>query len=165
MKRWDLRTVEEANLLNPAFCCVALTSSVIEYATIDRLGMPYPLSFLVLPIVLHKATRERLTRSVATSFPVWIQENSQLRIGFYERVVALKPITRETIMFGLLHDWLVLETGGLVRATKSDSDANRFVRTLTDEAKECIRRARFVGKWFASAGSPQTVMALWGIRP
>ncbi len=120
---------------------------------------------MVLPIVLHKTTRELLPRTTRTSLAAWIQENTNARVLFAERTIALKPYTREAILFGLLRDWLVLHEGGRLQATLNNSDVDRFIRNLDDEAKDCIRRARFVGKWFASQGSAQTVMALWGIRP
>jgi hypothetical protein len=43
MRLWSNRSIEEKNLLNPAFCCVALTTSVIEYQNLVQAGMPYDL--------------------------------------------------------------------------------------------------------------------------
>ncbi len=165
MKTWSLRPIEEAHLLNPAFCCVALTSSVIGYAAIEPPGMPYPLAFTILPIALHKDTREHLPRDLRTSLAVWIQENPEARLEFADRVIAVKPYTREAILFGLHHEWLVMGNDGRLRTRWNEASATRFVQRLNDEAKECVRRARFIGGWFASVSSAPTVMALWGIRP
>lgn len=165
MKPWNQRPVEEANLLNPAFCCTALTSSIVGYMAVDVEGMPYPLAFMLLPIVLHKATREALPQTIRTSLAAWIQEHTSVRVLFPERVVALKPHTREAILFGILHDWLTFRSDGRLRTTMAGQDVSRFLRRLDGEARECVMHARFVGRWFASAGSPQTVLALWGIRP
>jgi hypothetical protein len=96
---------------------------------------------------------------------MWLQENSIARVMFYERLVSLKPHTREALHFGLLSDWFLLVDGGLVQTTKTEREINKATQMLADEARECILRARFVGKWFALAGTPQTVMALWGIQP
>jgi Family of unknown function (DUF6521) len=49
IQRWTGRPREEANLLNPAFCCTALTSSIVGYMGVDAEGMPYPLAFMILP--------------------------------------------------------------------------------------------------------------------
>lgn len=168
MKPWDQRPAEEANLLNPAFCCVILTSAVVGYMDIDKAGMPYLLSFIVLPIVLHKETRELLPRTIRTSMGTWLQENMSVRILFAERAISLKPYTHEAIMFALFHGWLSINAKGKLQSTKNDTDVNRFLRKLDDgtgEVRDCIQRGRFVGKWFASAGSLQTVMTLWGVRP
>lgn len=131
----------------------------------DVEGMPYPLAFMLLPIVLHKATREALPQNIRTSLAAWIQEHTSVRVLFAERVISLKPHTREAILFGLLHDWLAFRANGRLRTTMTGQDVNRFLRRLDGEARECVMHARFIGRWFASAGSPQTVLALWGIRP
>jgi hypothetical protein len=60
MKQWIQRPREEANLLNPVFCCTILASSIVSYMSVDVEGMPYPLALMILPVVLHKATREAL---------------------------------------------------------------------------------------------------------
>jgi hypothetical protein len=165
MKQWTQRPVEEANLLNPAFCCTVLTSSDVGYMCIESTGIPYPLAFMVLPVVLHKSTRDLLSRNKRTSLATWIQHNTEVRILFAERVIALKAYTREAILFGILHNWLVLGEDGRLQTNLDDSNVDSIVRKLEDEAKECVRKARIVGQWFASAGSAQTVMALWGIVP
>lgn len=120
---------------------------------------------MVIPIVLHKSTSELLPKNTRTSLAAWIQENTNVRIQFAQRVIALKPHTCEAIMFGLNYGWLILHKGGRLQTGLNNSEADRLIRKLDAEAKDCIRRAGFVGKWFASAGSAETVMALWGIRP
>ena len=165
MKQWTQRPVEGANLLNPAFCCIVLTSSDVGYMSIDSAGIPYPLAFMVLPVVLHKSTRNLLPRDKRTSLATWIQQNTEVRILFAERVIALRAYTREAILFGMLHNWLVLVEGGRLQTNLDDSNVDSIVKKLEDEAKECARKARIVGQWFASAGSAETVMALWGIMP
>ena len=165
MKAWTVRPKEEAYLLNPAFCCTTLAAAIGEYARARNEGIPFPLSFMVLPIVLHKTTRESLPPAISTSMAAWLQENSAARVLFCERLVSLKPHTREGISFGILLDWLVPRSGGLLATARGDSGVNRAVRRLTGEARECVMRARFVGRWFAAAGSTHTIMTFWGIRP
>ena len=165
MKSWAKRPKEEAFLLNPAFCSTAITASVAGYTTIDSEGMPIPIVFLVLPIVLHKPTRELLPPNVRTSLPAWIQENASVRILFYERAKSLIPYTKEAVLFGLVHKTLELQQNGKLQTNILDSKVSSLSQKLEEEVKECILRARFVGRWLAAAGSPQTVMALWGVCP
>lgn len=165
MRAWQQRPIEEANLLNPAFCCVALSASVVGYSSIKAEGLPLPLAFMILPIVLHKTTRESLPQNSQTSLAMWIQNNTHLRILFYERTLSLKPYTREALLFGLTHNWLQVTDGGHLQAKISDSTVRKILRTLSGEARECILKSRFIGRWFASAGTVPTVMAFWGIQP
>lgn len=165
MRTWALRPKEEAHLLNPAFCCTALAAAIHGYSSVKEDGVPLPLTFMFLPIVLHKPTREALPPNTRTSMAAWLQENSLARVLFFERLCSLKPHTREALQFGMLIEWIVAHPGGLLKTTLGPNDVERAIRTLADEARECVMRARFIGKWFALAGAAHTVMAFWGIRP
>jgi len=165
MRTWTARTKEESYLLNPAFCCTTLTAAMWGYADVKKHGLPFPLAFMVLPIVLHKPTREALPPSTRTSMAAWLMNNANARVLFYERLISLKSHTYEAIHFGILMDWIFPVADGLLQTTMNGRDINRAIRTLTDEARECVMRARFLGKWFAESGPDYTVMAFWGIRP
>ncbi len=165
MKLWSERPREEAHLINPAFCGAILTSSIAGYSSLETTGMPFPIAFIVLPTVLHKLTREAFPRSARTSLAAWLEEHGEVKIQFHERLVSLIPFVREALLFGMLHKWLVLTNVGRMQTTKTESDVQRFIRKSDGEAKGCLSRALFVGKWFAASGSVETVMALWGIRP
>ena len=58
MKRWDQRPFEIRNLFNPAFCGLVLFRALHGYEEEDARGMPFSLSLLVLPLCLHKDSRE-----------------------------------------------------------------------------------------------------------
>jgi hypothetical protein len=165
MKAWTERPLEEANLLNPAFCCVNLTTAIVAYLDEKKQGLPLTLAFIVLPVVLHKATRELLPGNTRMPMALWIQENPSARILFHERVLALRPYTREAMLFGAFYGWLTVEDNARLQTSMSQATVRRFMHNSQDEARECVMRSRLIGKWFAIAGTPQTVMALWGIRP
>lgn len=164
MKTWEFRPREEAHLLNPALCCTLLAASAAGHRSKVDAGLSFGLSFLVLPIVLHKATRESLPVSVRTSMPIWIREHPQVRLLFRERVMSLRNFTREAMLFGTTHGWLTMENA-IMSATHTEAVIDRRVQTLDAEIGDFVRRARFVGRWFANAGSAPTIMALWGVRP
>ena len=80
MNKWDMRTHEVAYLLNPAFCGRILYSTIKTYNEILNRAFPFPLIYLVLPLVLHKQTRINI--SSRTQLLVWVQKYSQLLIDF-----------------------------------------------------------------------------------
>ncbi|MBI3714819.1 MAG: hypothetical protein HY255_02360 [Betaproteobacteria bacterium] len=127
--------------------------------------MQFPLVFMVLPIALHKTTREALPAGGRTSLPGWLLENGEARINFAERVISLKPHTREAVSFGLASGVLHIEGGAIARTADGKRLANRALNLFEGEARECLLAARVIGKWFASIDSPETTMALWGIQP
>ena len=162
---WEQRAREEANLLNPAFCGALIALTVADYVESEPRGMPYALVPLVLPVVLHKATREALPRSIRSSLAAWLDETPSALLGFAERVRALVPYSREAVLFAGAHGALRFVPGGRLASGANALSTTKFERTATDEARACIRSARLVGRWFASAGAEHTVLLLWGIQP
>ncbi len=165
MKPWADRTREEAHLLNPAFCCATITSACDGYKEASGQSLPFALSFMVLPIILHKQTRESLPRTSRTSIPAWLQENAELKIGFYERLKALKPHTREALNYGMLFKWIAIGELGHIQCIIPSNQITRIIRSLDGDANDCVSRSRFLGKWFGLIPTSETIMAFWGIRP
>ena len=126
---------------------------------------PLILLFMILPLVLHKKTRQRLPSSIRTSMTFWLQENSDLKILFYERLKSLKPYTIEALHFACKQNWLAMNNQGEIVDNLKQTIINRVKKTFTNEARECFLKSDFLGKWLASAGDVKTILALWGIRP
>jgi Family of unknown function (DUF6521) len=161
---WSDRPIEQARLLNPAFLAALIWSSAEGYGSIDDQGIPYPLLFIAMPVVLHKSTRESLPRAISTSLAAWIGENPQVQVRFGERACSLVPLVKEGILFGANGQLLTLPSARIIAAKRPRSMAS-FLREASDEVNDCIAKSKFVGRWFASSGDYTTVMALWGIAP
>lgn len=165
MKPWKERPKEVANLLNPAFCSSILNSSVLGYNQVNKKDMPLPILFMVLPIILHEPTRNALPNRVNKSLVTWIKENNSIRMLFHERVISLKPFTEEALMFSILHNWLSISKEGNIKSLKKQKDMRINLKESEENLYGFIKRSQFLGRWFASIDAPQTIMALWGIRP
>jgi hypothetical protein len=166
MQPWSNRVVEEANLFNPAFCATLLAKTADEFAKKARQPLPFALAFLVLPVVLHRGTRMALPGSTITSLLPWIQDNREQLVDFPVRVQRLRAITREALMFGMQHRALtVTAEGDLAPGAKRPSATDRRTPLFTDEARQCVDRAGFVGRWFAGAGTTAAIFAAWGVAP
>jgi len=167
MQVWSKRVVEEANLFNPAFGAVLLADAAHEFSRKSQeQPFPFALGFLVLPVVLHHGTRSALPGSTITSLLPWIQANRDQLVNFGLRVQSLRPITREAILFGIQNETLALdESGGLRVGPKRQRATERRTGLFTEEARECVERAGFLGRWFAAAGTTATIYAAWGLMP
>jgi len=166
MQAWNDRVVEEANLFNPAFCATLLAKVAHEFQKKAHRSLPFPLAFIVLPAVLHRGTREALPRSTITSLLSWIQDNREQLVDFAIRVQRLRGITREALLFGAQHETLaVMADGGVAVGPHSLSATERRTGLFTEEARECVERAGFLGRWFAAAGTTATIFAAWGVAP
>lgn len=166
MQTWPKRVVEEANLFNPAFGAVLLAKAADDFTKKTQQPFPFALAFLVLPVVLHQGTRAALPGSTITSLLPWIQDHREQLVNFAGRVQSLRPITREAILFGTQHETLaIVASGGIAVGARRQSATEKRTGLFTDEARECVERAGFLGRWFAAAGTPSTIYSAWGIAP
>lgn len=159
---WEHRPREVAYLLNPAFTSLILRSAAQGYRREGGTGIPFPQSFLLLPIVLHRPTRSILPRDMRTRLHTWIEDHSFVRVQFAERVTNLAPYTREALLFGIQHGVLTLSKSGTIDAPRCRLKPYNIPEG--SEPSECLERAAFVGRWFARAGDVLTVLAMWGVK-
>ena len=163
MLAWEKRPIEVANLFNPAFCSILLREAVRAYQNKHDAGMPYILAFLILPLVLHKPTRDALPSTTRTKMHVWLQNKPETRIGFANRIKQLTPITKEAIIFSMQSDLLTFNDGGklvlVAKRFKSPTWANNSEPTL------CYKKSQFLGRWLAQVGNTSTILTMWGMRP
>lgn len=165
MKSWSDRPTELAYLFNPAYCGWLLREATDGYASEVTGGMPLPLAFLALPLVLHKPTRDLLPRSVASVLLVWLQEHPEVRVGVAERTRELAPFTREALLFlGARGHLVVSDEGCLTTGGKLGRGKTALVARSGD-LKDALQKAKFVGRWFAAAGTAAAVFQALGVCP
>ena len=162
MKRWDQRPFEVRNLFNPAFCGLVLFRAMQGYEEEDSRGMPFSLCLLVLPLCLHKDSREHLAAANRSYLLKIMEKAPQLQVGFADRAAAMLPYAFEG--FGLLMErgCISISNDGRLKAIP---DKVRKAVTGTDETKSCQRVARFLGKAFATIGDRVTIYTTFGVRP
>lgn len=163
MLPWSERPTEVAGLLNPAFLAVLIRDAVKDFQRVSGAAMSYSLPFVMLPVVLHRPTRNRLPSTTAAVLHVWLEENEVVRIGFAQRAKRLSPFVREAILFGLQRRVFQIDDAG------SLTDTRKQLRTFSGppeaEHQQCRKQARFVGRWFAKFGDPETIYTMWGVCP
>lgn len=155
---------EELALLNPAFVAVIIQKAAKAYEKESHALLPTLLSFLVPPIVLVKSTRKALPKSISTSFAKWIQQNPGIRMKFAGVAASSAPIVRSGLIYGSSGKLISVGTNG-VKSLSMRSKSGSILTKNTDEIQEIVKRASFVGRWYAQAGKLHTIFFLWGIRP
>ncbi|SUQ57180.1 Uncharacterised protein [Raoultella terrigena] len=166
MQPWFSRPIEESYLFNPAFCVLLIAKTSSEFTKKTGCPLPFALSFMILPIVLHQKTRKALPATTVTSLMAWSQDNRETMVNFPDRVRRLNAITRESILFGAGQGALCLDQNGdIKKGPKLLSPTEKRTPLLTQEVEECIERAEFLGRWLAGAGTTATIYATWGIAP
>ena len=162
MKRWNHRPFEIRNLFNPAFCGLVLFRALHGYEEKDARGMPFSLSLLVLPLCLHKDSREVIASSPRSYLLKTTEKNQQVMVGFPDRVTQMLPYTFEG--FGLLMErgCVTIADDGRIQTVPKKV---RKTVDATDEIVSCHKVARIVGKEFARIADRATVYTTFGIRP
>lgn len=162
MKHWGQRPFELRNLFNPAFCGLILFRAIQGYEEENSHGLPFSLSMLVLPLCLHKDSRNVIAGSPRSYLLKTTENNPQLQVGFADRAASMLPYALEA--FGLLMERgciSVTDDGRL----QSIPDKVRKSVTGTDETKTCQRVARIIGREFARIADRVTIYTTFGIRP
>ena len=161
MKSWLNRSPEVAYLLNPAFCARILYGVASSYKKECQRDFPYVLSYLVLPIVLHKRTRQKIL--LATHMKVWIQRNPELLIGYSKRAKNLVSITNEGLEFLMQRGVIEFISDSIVIVQPLKASKMKIISD--EEIKECFKKADIVGKWFARNGTVENIYQSWGVKP
>jgi len=162
VKRWDRRPIEIRNLFNPAFCGLVLFRALCGYEEKNAMGMPFSLSLLVLPLCLHKDSRELIANNSRSYLLKTTENNQQIMIGFADRVTQMLPYTFEG--FGLLMErgCLTISQDGCIQTVQGK--VRKRIKG-TNETISCQQTAHIIGKEFARISDRVTVYTTFGIRP
>lgn len=170
MMGWQNRTIEQRNLLNPAFCAITVWHLARGYRTeatklgVSAAGLPIELAFVGASFVLRGQTRDQLPRLITSSLATWMDDHPLERSSVAKGVVVLRDMVREAVLFGAQRGMLPTD-GRLIEADEAQSRRiSAYLRTSSDEVRDCMRQAVFVGRWLCKAGAPPTVLALVGVQ-
>ena len=162
--QWTKRSPEVAALLNPAFCGILLFSAIDGFISQDQSGMPFTECFLVLPLVLHTSTRESFPASMRTPFHAWANAHGTIRIGLAERVSAAASTTRESLIYLMNRNALVIQ-GDSLAVGRYKPSISKARQSSSEDVKFSVQSASLLGRLLAHAGRPSTVFATLGITP
>jgi ABC-three component (ABC-3C) system Middle Component 3 len=161
---WQHRPAEEARNLNPAFCGELISRTALEYFRLRQQPFGFALSFVILPIVLHKPTRERLPGNASAAFAGWVADRGPILAELPDRALRLVPVTREALLFLIQHKAISLDAGGLSPGVKPISRSARPLQ-VTDDVADARSAASLLGRWFASQTSASSIMQGLGVSP
>ena len=162
MKRWEQRPFEIRTLFNPAFCGLILFRAMQGYEEEDPHGMPFSLSLLILPLCLHKDSREVIASGSRSHLLKVTEKSPQIQVGFSDRTTAMIPYAFEGFDLLMEKGCILLSDEGCLQTV---SGKIKKSVTGTDETKSCQRVARYLGKEFARIADRVTVYTTFGIRP
>jgi hypothetical protein len=160
---WLERPPEEAAYFNPAFCGELLARAVQEYYRLRAAPLPLPLAFVVLPLALPQETRQALPRKANTTFVSWSAEHETILGGVPDRVLRLRPVTREGLLFLFQ---LAAATVGADGVSPGEKPMRLSTKPAvsTKDVDEARRAAGLLGRWFAYQPAPAAILQAMGVR-
>ena len=158
---WEKRPMEIQTLLNPAFCGELLLECIRVYNSRNG-GMPFNLTFLILPIILHGDTRKTIPY-VPKYLHIWIQNHSEILIDFPQRVRNMIPITLESISFILQTNSLLCDSSGTLYF--NEKAKLKKIKHENSEVQDCVNKCNKLGKLLAKGGATANIFTMWGIQP
>ncbi|MDY3212190.1 MULTISPECIES: three component ABC system middle component [unclassified Pyramidobacter] len=162
MRAWDYRPDEVKNLFNPAFCGRVIYGTISEYQKNTKRDFPFPLIYLVLPLVLPRQIRTEI--SSRTQLTNWVQKHQELIYNLGKRVRDLVEITNEAVEFMMQAGYIRLNDSGELSKVLTAGALSK-TKHIDPEVAECLQKAEHVGRWFAGAGKVEIIYTCLGVRP
>lgn len=160
---WENRPITVANLLNPAFCGEIIRIMIKAYKSETEKAFPFELTFLVLPLVLHKQSRDSLPSTTSKNFYEWLEENTMTKIHLVNKIKSLVSYTREAILFLIYHEAININNDGELDFIAYRKSSLSYIND--EEIQTIYKKAQMLGKWLGKAGNTKTIYAAIGIKP
>jgi hypothetical protein len=161
---WAVRPPEEARNFNPAFCAELIARTVGEFHKARQKPLSIATAYLVLPLVLHKPTRDALPSRANAALGTWIAENNPMLAEFPRRANRVQSVSREALLFAIRHQVLKIQGGGLAPGDKPIRLSSRPTPS-TDDVDEARAAAMLLGRWFAGQVTESAILQGLGVTP
>ena len=162
MRAWEYRPDEVKYLFNPAFCGRVIYGTIAEYQKNTKRDFPFPLVYLILPLVLPQSLRGEINSR--TQLVNWVQRHQEFVFNFGKRASDLVEITNEAVEFMIQTGFIKLTDNGELSKAIMAGTLSKTKHT-DSEVTECLKKAEHVGRWFAGAGKVETIYVSLGVRP
>jgi len=147
---------------NPALGAFALWHFGLGFQSEAATPASFPLTFLVLPLILHKKTLDFVSSTRPASglllFAAKLAEEREALLAVHERAILLRPLTLQSIAFGITTGLLSLN---YERAElRANIPEKRKKPVVPQRIKGVSGAAEKLGRWFSRVSFVQIVTAL-----
>ncbi len=159
-----MRPLNETEIVqNPALGAYALWRFGLGYQSEDGRTPLLPLSFLVLPLLLHRPTLDVISSTLKPSgltlFAAKLGKEREKLLAVHERALALRPLTLQSIGLGINQRLLTLDyTTTYIRANTPETSVRKAA--VPERIRAFSGAADKVGFWFAQLSFQQIASIL-----
>jgi hypothetical protein len=148
---------------NPALGAYAIWLFGHGFQSDDGRPAALPLAFLVLPLLLHRPTRQVIASTRKSSglalFAAKLGEERENLLAIHERALALRRLTFQSIAMGVGCRLLTLDIAAVtLRANTHEPTIRKPV--LPERTRDFSSAADKVGYWFSKLGLHQVASIL-----
>lgn len=162
MRPWNYRPREVRNLFNPAFCGLILARGIQGFTETTNRPMPFSLTLLILPLCLHKRTRDQLKEANRSYLSSILQKHPEIRVDFAQRARGLLPYVMEAFGYLMVCGVITVDDAGAI-AVKTE--LIRKSPSGSQDTRDCQTVARSLGKKLALLNDRVTIYTTLGVRP
>jgi hypothetical protein len=148
---------------NPALGAAVLRSFAIGYMTEESAGVPVPLMFFPLPIVLSRTLSATMDgTNVTTGLVTWLTRRPEVSLGLSGRIDATGTFTQESLAFGIRYGLLAIIEEGRVRP--DDVGLRKHLRfPAKDDRGRALALASRLGAWMGRMPNAQSIFHSFGL--
>lgn len=149
---------------NPAFGAYLIWNLALGYQADRGFELPFPLSFLVLPMLLHRPTFEAVLSTQRSSgltlFAAKFDKNRETLVALHDRTLQLRGLSLQSLGIAARSRLIRIDYGqATVRAHSIDMlDVKR--PRIPERIKGYPKAADKVGYWFSRLGLAQIASTL-----
>lgn len=159
---WPDRDPDFAALLNPFFVGTLLRDGATAYRGRNgAMGLPFALTFVLLPMVLHPSIRNSRPKTTLKRFSTWIRENPVSRAHMASSSRSLVPVVREGISVLMRAGLLAVQDTRISASGEIPAEVEPFLAEIATYREG----ATFCARWLSVSGEPSQIYEAIGIRP
>lgn len=145
---------------NPGFCSLILFHYCKGYFNETRIGVPFPLLLLPLPMLLsNDLTTIFSSTNIKTGFFRWVENNPEVLIDLNQKVNGATEFLKPAIEFGVFKNIFQVNSSGLfIPIDKS------IKKTSDIELDKLFKYADRLGAWMGQVNSTKTVYNHLGLK-
>lgn len=147
---------------NPAFYCVVFSRFCSAYKQEQSLQRPpaIPLVYLIVPLAISEDLGNTFDGcNKDTGMPLWLNRNPEITMDLAKKVNLTLELTTAAVRFGCLAGLLSITPDGDLESAKNSLPA----AVSSGVASAALKRARLLGVWMATMGSPRAVLEELGV--
>lgn len=145
---------------NPVFCSLIIFSFCKGYFKVTKLGVPFPLLILPLPVILSNDLANSFDgTNVKTGFFRWIENNPEVILDLTTRINESNEFLKPAIEFGVFKKILKIDSLGLL--IPAENGVNKRKKAELDKL---FKTAERLGNWIGQVDSAKTIYNHLGLQ-